>query len=257
MIGPKTVLVSVMLVNNELGSVQPLREIVKILNKLSILRKQSGNKLPLYLHSYAAQAPCFLDLHVSRLGVDLLSLNGGKIYGAKQSGVLYARSGVNLQPLVLGGGQENGRRSGTENVAAIVGLARALELAQTARHEETSRLNDLRNLFTVGLANLSPKIVINGPAKQRTPHIVHATFPGWDNERLMMQLDEAGMQVAVGSACSASSQEPSHVLKAIGLSDKLARSSLRFSLGRQTTKAQLQKSLQILESILQPTDSQL
>ncbi|HXY17999.1 MAG TPA: aminotransferase class V-fold PLP-dependent enzyme, partial [Candidatus Nitrosopolaris sp.] len=126
MITPKTVLVSVMLVNNELGTVQPVKEVAKILNKSSILRKGG---LPLYLHSDAAQAASLFDLHVSRLGVDMLSFNGGKIYGPKQSGALYVRAGIELQPLILGGGQERNLRSGTENLAAAAGLAKALELA--------------------------------------------------------------------------------------------------------------------------------
>src|SRR5579862_3657095 len=126
LITPKTVLVSVMLVNNELGTVQPISEIAKILNKSSILRK---NGWPLYLHTDGAQAGNYLDLHVSRLGVDLMSINSGKIYGPKQSGVLYVKAGTRLRPLIVGGGQEFGLRSGTENVAAAIGLAKALKIA--------------------------------------------------------------------------------------------------------------------------------
>ena len=247
MITPKTVLVSVMLVNNELGTVQPVKEVAKILNKSSILRK-SG--LPLYLHSDAAQAANLFDLHVSRLGVDMLSLNGGKIYGPKQSGALYVRAGVELQPLILGGGQERNLRSGTENLAAAAGLAKALELAQNQRHQEVRRLVQLRDFFSRGISKLAPDTTINDSARNQSPHILHVTFPGRDNERLMMQLDEAGVQVAVGSACSASSQQPSHVLKAIGLSDAEARASLRFSFGRLTSKKQLAATLETLAAVL-------
>jgi cysteine desulfurase len=239
MISDKTVLVSVMLVNNELGGVQPVKEIAKILNKLSILRKQSGNKLPLYLHTDAAQAANYFDLHVSRLGVDLMSLNGGKIYGPKQTGVLFVRTGVNLLPLVLGGGQERNMRSGTENVAGFIGLAKALQIAQNQRQQEAKRLVELRASFVEQLTGQVPQGTINGSAKHQSPHIMHVTFPGHDNERLMMQLDELGVQVAVGSACSASSNQPSYVLKAIGLPDDLARASLRFSFGRGTSAADL------------------
>jgi len=239
MVGDKTVLLSIMLVNNELGTVQPLREVAKILNKLSILRKSKGNDLPLYLHTDAAQAPLYLDLHVSRLGVDLMTVNGGKIYGPKQSGALFIKAGINLEPLILGGGQEFGIRSGTENVAADAGLAKALELAQAGRKAESERLEKLRVGFVADLAEAVPSAKVNGSPKHHTPHILSVTFPGIDNERLMMQLDEAGVMAAVGSACSASSAEPSHVLSAIGLTKEDARSTLRFSFGRETTPADL------------------
>lgn len=247
MISDKTVLVSVGLVNNEIGTVQPLSEISKLLNKLSNLRRPKG--LPLYLHSDAAQAPNYLDLHVSRLGVDLLSLNGGKIYGPKQSGALYIKAGTQLQPLILGGGQESGLRSGTENVAGAIGLATALQLSAKARETESKRVSDLRLLFINGLENI-PKTIVNGSPKHYAPHIVSVTFGGVDNERLMMKLDEHGVQVATGSACSASSDQPSHVLSAIGLSDGAARSTLRFSFGRQTTKTNIQQTLNILFKLL-------
>jgi len=247
LVSDKTVLVSVMYVNNELGSLQPLNEISQILNKLSKSRKSRGNDRPLYLHADAAQAPNYLDLHVARLGVDFLSLNGGKIYGPKQSGILYIKSGSQLQPQILGGGQEWSYRSGTENIASAVGLAAALELAQSKRPDETPRLKALRDLFVAGLATKLPAATINGSAKHTVPHILSVTFAGVDNERLMMQLDEAGVMCAVGSACSASSQEPSHVLKAIGLSDAQARSTLRFSFGRGTTSADIQATLALLE----------
>jgi cysteine desulfurase len=239
MISDRTVLVSVMLVNNELGSVQPVSEVSQILNKLSILRKESGNKLPLYLHTDAAQAANYFDLHVSRLAVDLMSINGGKVYGPKQTGALFVRTNINLKPLVLGGGQERNMRSGTENVAGFIGLAKALNAAQNQRHQEVKRLNELRKTFIKRLFEQVPSAVINGSSKHQSPHIVHVTFPGQDNERLMMQLDELGVQVAVGSACSASNNQSSHVLKAIGLSDALANASLRFSFGRDTAEADL------------------
>lgn len=246
MINNKTVLVSVMLVNNELGTIQPLRKIAKILNKLSISRKAAGNDRPLYLHSDAAQAPCYLDLHVSRLGVDMLTINGGKIYGPKQSGALFVKAGIELQPLILGGGQERNLRSGTENVTGIVGFAKALELAQQKRTAESQRINTLRDFFAQELQNKMPQAVINGSTKHYAPHILSVTFPGVDNERLMMQLDEAGVQVAVGSACSASSDEPSHVLTAIGLSDQQARSTLRYSFGDNTRLGDIKRAVDLL-----------
>ena len=243
MVNDQTVLVSVGLVNNEIGTIQPLGEISQILNKLSKSRQTRGVKNPLYLHTDAAQAGNWLDLHVSRLGVDLLSLNGGKLYGPKQSGVLYVRAGVKLEPLVLGGGQEFGLRSGTENVPSAIGLATALCIAQKERRVQSEKITALREGFESELSRRLPNTVINGQARHRAPHILSVTFPGVDNERLMMQLDEAGIQVAVGSACSASSDEPSHVLGAIGLSEAAARSTLRFSFGRSTTSMDIAKTI--------------
>jgi cysteine desulfurase len=250
MINDKTVLVSVGYVNNELGTIQPLGEIARLLAKVRAERLAAGNKTPLLLHSDAAQAGNFLDLHTARLGVDLMSVNGGKIYGPKQSGALYVKAGIKLQPLIVGGGQEFGLRAGTENVPAAVGLAEALDLAQAKRAEETKRLSTLRQKFENELLKHLSNVRINGPAGRQAPHIVSATFPGFDNERLMMQLDEAGIICALGSACSAGSGEPSHVLSAIGLSDADARSTLRFSLGRQTGEADIDKTLKTLKKIL-------
>lgn len=243
LITPKTTLVSVMLLNNELGTLQPISQISKILNKLSILRKDGR---PLYLHTDAAQAGNFLDLHVDRLGVDLMSINGGKIYGPKQSGALYIKAGSKLRPLIVGGGQELGLRSGTENVASAIGLAKALEIAQQKKAMEFERVLQLRQLFEDGLQDEVPEAIINGAKQHRAPHLLSVTFPKADNERLMMELDERGIQCAVGSACSASYEETSHVLLAIGLTDRQARSTLRFSLGRYTTKTDVQKTVKIL-----------
>lgn len=246
LVTPKTVLVSVMLVNNELGTIQPIKQIAQLLNRLSILRKSS---LPLYLHTDAAQAGNYLPLSVSRLGVDLMSLNGGKIYGPKQSGALYVKAGTKLRPLIVGGGQEFGLRSGTENVAGAIGLAKSLELAQQKRANEVQRVLELRYFFEEGLSKQIPGAIINGAKDHRAPHILNVSFPGQDNERLMMELDERGVQCAVGSACSASREETSSVLLAIGLSDELARATLRFSLGRATTKSDVQNSLKILAQL--------
>src|SRR3569833_178493 len=248
LINDQTVLISVGLVNNELGVVQPLREISTWINQVRKARLSAGNKLPLYLHTDAAQAGNCLDLHVSRLGVDLLSLNGGKIYGPKHSGALYVKAGLSLEPIIYGGGQEGGLRSGTENVANYVGLAAALSKAQRLRASETKRINELRLAFEAGLENYGA--IINGPKKYRAPHISNVTFSGADNERLMMQLDEAGFEVATGSACSVSSEQPSHVLAAIGLPEAQIRSSLRFSFGRQTTIADINMLLKTLVKFL-------
>lgn len=236
MISDKTVLISIGLVNNELGTLQPLKEISVAVAAVREHRKKSGNELPIYLHTDAAQAGCYFGLNSSRLGVDMTSINGGKIYGPKQSGALFVRSNVKISPIIGGGGQEWGMRAGTENVPGIIGLSAALEAAQARRSPEARRVTELRKFFIDELSTATTKLRINGPDKRLAPHIVSVTVPGTDNERLMMELDELGVQCATGSACSASSREPSHVLTAIGLDAGLARSTLRFSFGRYTTK---------------------
>lgn len=248
MIELDTVLVSVGLVNNEIGAIQQLSDISRILNKSSNSRTNKG--LPIYFHTDAAQAPNYLQLQVSRLGVDLMSLNGGKIYGPKQSGALYVRSSTKIKPLILGGGQESNLRSGTENVAAYIGLSEALKQAQNKRKKETERVRSLRERFIKDLEANLPKARINGPKKNVSPHIISVTFPDADNERLMMELDEGGVQVATGSACSASNQEPSSVLSALGMSIADIHSTLRFSFGRQTNSEDIDKTVELLKKIV-------
>lgn len=249
MITDKTVLISVMYANNETGTIQPIRQISLFIKEILNNRQKTGNKLPLYLHSDASQAANYLDLHTSRLGVDLMTVNGGKIYGPKQTGILFVKAGIRLYPQVFGGGQERGLRSGTENVPGIIGFTKALEVAQAERELESKRLQALRENFEDQIQKLAPELLING-GKGRLPNNIHVTIPGTDNERLMMQLDEAGVVCAVGSACSASHDEPSHVLKAMGVSDVDAQSSLRFTLGRQTTQKDLQTVVLTLQKIL-------
>lgn len=246
LIDSNTVLASVMYANNEIGTVQPLKQVAQLLAKK---RAERSNGLPLLLHTDACQAANYLDLHVSRLGVDLLTLNAGKLYGPKQVGALYVRTGVSLAPQTLGGGQERALRSGTENVPGIVGFAKALDVAQGMRTTEVARLQHLQNQFIQLLQTSVPGVSVNGSRKQRLPNNVHITIPGCDNERVMMQLDEQGIMVAQGSACSASSQDPSHVLTAIGMSDAAARSSLRMTMGRSTREDQLRQVVAVLASI--------
>ncbi len=249
-VNDQTVLVSIMYANNEVGTIQPIRRVSLLIEKIRDERRKKGNRLPLYLHTDACQAANYLDLHVSRLGVDLMTLNGGKVYGPKQSGILYVSSNVRLQPLVRGGGQERNLRSGTENVAACIGFAKALELAQAKRHEETRRLGDLQ-VFTFKLIREKlPGVVINGSEKHRLPNNIHLTLPGQDNERLLMELDERGILAAAGSACSASDEEPSHVLRAMGISDTDAQASLRITTGRETTEADMRTLIDTLTSLI-------
>lgn len=250
LIDDKTALISVMYANNEIGAVQPLREISQLVKSKLQDRRSRGVKTPLYFHTDAAQAPNYLPLLVNNLGVDLMSLNGGKIYGPKQSGILFVRTGVRLSPQILGGGQERGLRSGTENAAAVAGFAAALRHAAELRTDETARIQELSAEFMSRLLAEHPEAAINGSLEHRLPNNVHVTFPGVDNERLIMELDERGIMAAAGSACSASSDEPSHVLKAVGLTDQAARASLRFTFGRQTGAESIEALLKALRDLL-------
>ncbi len=269
-IDENTVLVSVMYANNEVGTIQPIRDIATIIEqkraarakkrimeyglsntdeKTPQIQNPKSKIFPLYLHTDACQAANSLDLHASRLGVDMLTLNGGKIYGPKQSGALYVSSKVNLQPIIRGGGQERNLRSGTENVTASIGFATALKVAQEFRHDEVARLQTLQTDFIKQLEQAIPNIVVNGSLKKRLPNNVHITIPGQDNERVLVLLDEAGVLAAAGSACSASDDEPSHVLRAMGISDADARASLRFTMGRQTEAEDLERVIKTLVDI--------
>lgn len=250
MISDDVVLISIMLISNEVGSIQPIKEVAGLISRINKTRLENGNELPLYLHVDATQAPCYLDINVSRLGVDLMTLNGGKIYGPKQSGILFARTGVVLKPQILGGKQQRNLRSGTESPASVVGFAAALNMAAEIRKEERTRLENLRIEFINGVLKINPKIIINGHPKKHAPHIISMTFPGVDNERLLFQLEERGILAAAGSACSASSDEPSHVLSAMGCSAETARSSLRFSFGRQTSGQDTRYAVEALDSLL-------
>jgi len=245
-----TVLVSIMYANNEVGTVQPLNHIGLLIEEIRQDRRKRGVELPIYLHSDAAQAANYLDLHAARLRVDFMTINGGKIYGPKQSGALYANSHVRLLPQILGGGQERGLRSGTENVAGSIGLAQALDLVQNRRHQEVARLHKLQQLCIAELEKHIPSVVINGSRDKRLPNNIHVTIPGQDNERLLMSLDESGILCAAGSACSASNEEPSHVLRAMGINEKDAQASLRFTMGAQTTESDIRQTIDALAKIV-------
>lgn len=250
LIDDQTVLVSIMYANNEVGSVQPVHQIALIIDDVRKERRKTGNLRPLYVHTDAAQAAAYFDLHTSRLGVDFMTLNGGKIYGPKQSGILFANHSTSLKPQIQGGGQERGYRAGTENIAGCIGLATALELVQKRREQEVIRLKELQELFLGLIAERIPSVVVNGSRKRRLPNNVHLTIPGQDNERLLIQLEEVGILAAAGSACSASNEEPSHVLRAMGLSDADAQSSLRFSMGRATDESAVRQAVEALAAIV-------
>ncbi len=238
-ITPDTWLVSVGIANSEIGSIQPIARIAEIVESERENRRLTGNDTPIYLHSDASQGAGQLDLHVSRLGVDMLTLNAAKIYGPKQVGILYKSRIVDLIPQIVGGGQELGLRSGTENVAGTVGMAAALKKADAKRRGEVSRLANLRNSLEKSLAAEFPDAVFSGHPKNRLASHLHISFPGIDAERLVFALEARGVYVATGSACAANKGTRSHVLVNIGLDERTCDGSLRITLGRDTNEDQI------------------
>lgn len=226
-----TVVVSVALADSEFGTIQPIADIARMLAGVREQRRLDGNTTPLYLHSDGSQAAGALDLSVSRLGVDLLTLNAAKCYGPKQVGLLWKNSFVSLQPIFGGGGQEMGLRSGTENVAGAVGFAYALEEAQKGRHESRLRLESLRTILIEALQQVEG-IVIDGNMKKHLPGFLHVHVPGLDAERVVFHLDTEGVYVATGAACSANYNTRSPSLEAVGMKPEEADGSLRITLGR-------------------------
>lgn len=231
-----TIFVSVMLVNNEIGTLQPVKKIAKICRERNIL-----------FHTDACQAPGYTDLNVEHLGVDLLSLNGSKIYGPKGIGLLYVREGVKITPLIHGGGQEFRMRGGTENPALIVGFAKALELVMKNGKKEAAREATLRDELLDALLKI-PGITLNGSREARVVNNINIHTPGISGETLVMRLDMQGLAASSGSACSSGKTEPSHVLMAMGQSHKKASESLRLTLGRFTTKDEIKFVKRILSA---------
>lgn len=227
-----TVLVSVALANGELGTIQPLRQIAELLHEIRLKRRSSGNTRPLVFHTDASQGVGQIDVNAARLGVDAMTLNAGKIYGPKQVGLLWANRGVPLTPQIMGGGQERGLRSGTENVAGVVGFATAIALANQHRDGESRRLAELRDTVERLICERIPDAVVSGDVKRRLPGFLHISFPGVDAERVLFMLETQSVFVATGSACAANKGTRSHVLNAIGLSPAVADGSLRLSFGK-------------------------
>ncbi len=228
---PDTQLVSIALANNELGTIQPLRDIAEVVHAEREARLARGDHTPLYLHTDASQGVGQLDVNVARLGVDMLTLNAAKVYGPKQVGLLWAAPYVKLTASIVGGGQERGLRSGTENVAGTIGFARAMELASEHRKFESDRLMKLRQIMQTKLEVAFPEAVVSGHPRHRLAGHLHISFPGLDAERVLFALETRGVLVATGSACAANKGTRSHVLTAIGLAPEVADGSLRITLG--------------------------
>ena len=248
MISKEAVLISVMFANNEIGTIQNLSEVGKIILKY---RKENNTGFP-YIHSDACQAAEYLRLNVEKTHVDLMTFNGGKIYGPKGVGALYVRRGVKIMPIILGGGQEGDLRSGTENVPGIVGFAKALDVAQKKCEKETERIVKLSGYFFDKIIKISPNAVLNGPqlGNDRLANNLNVSFPGVEAEKLVIYLDSSGVQCSTASACTARTNEPSHVLEAIGKSNELNSSAVRFSLGRETTKKDLDSAALVLKTAI-------
>jgi len=244
---PETILVSVMYANNEIGTIEPVSEIGNLLQKY---RQETGKTFPVF-HTDACQATGYLDLPVEKLHVDFLTLNGSKMYGPKGTGILYRRRGIKLQPLWFGGSQERNIRPGTENVPGIVGFAKALEIAESLRTKESERLCPLRDFLIEQILSSIPKSRLNGHPTTRLPNNINISFSGVEGEAMLLYLDHEGIAVSTGSACTSQSLDPSHVLLAIGCSHEEAHSSLRFTLGRSTTKGDLEKVLHVLPKVIQ------
>jgi cysteine desulfurase len=236
-IRPETCLISVMYANNEVGSIQPIPEIAAIAR---------AHQIP--LHSDAVQAAGQLPLRVDDLGVDLLTLSAHKFYGPKGIGILYVRRGTPISFQQLGGGQEDGRRGGTENVAFAVGLAVALERAEGRRPDYAPRFAALRDRLWDGIRAEFPGAAINGPTNpgQRLPNNLSVVIPGVQGETMLLGLDMEGVAASAGSACTTGNTEPSHVLQAMALDEATCRSTLRFTVGRDNTEEEIDDVLQVL-----------
>ena len=241
-----TELISVGLANNEIGTVQKLRDIAELIKLVRQNRRESGNKTPLYLHTDASQGVGQIDINVARLGVDALTMNAGKIYGPKQVGLLWVSREVKLAPFIHGGGQERGVRSGTENVAGVIGFAKALQLANEHRRSEVVRLTALRDSLEAALVTAFPEAVISGNPKHRLSGHLHLSFPGIDAERIVFALESQGVYVATGSACAANKGTRSHVLTHIGLAPEVADGSIRMTLGRLSDEKNIKAAAAIM-----------
>lgn len=236
----KTILVSIMFANNEIGTLQPIKEIGQICKERGV-----------YFHTDAVQAVGNVPIDVKNMNIDMLSLAGHKIYGPKGIGVLYIRKGIRIHNLIHGGGQERGRRAGTENIAGIIGISKAIELATENLPEHMAKLTKLRDKLIDGLLKI-PYSRLNGPrGDKRLPGNVNICFKYIEGESILLSLDFEGVAASSGSACTSGSLDPSHVLLAIGLPHEIAHGSLRLTMGDYTTEEDVDYVLEVLPPIIQ------
>ena len=236
----KTILISIMHANNEIGTIQPIAEIGRIARERGV-----------YFHTDAVQTFSHLPIHVDELQVDLLSASGHKLYGPKGVGILYVRKGTRILPVLRGGDQEKGRRASTHNVPGIVGLGKAVSLAKTEMGQEMEHLATLRDALIQGICGNIKHSRLNGHPVKRLPNNVNVSIAYVEGESMLLNLDMEGIACSTGSACSSASLEPSHVLAAIGLPHELAHGSLRFSLGKPTSEDDINRVLEVLPGIVE------
>lgn len=242
-----TLLVSVMYANNEIGTIQPISDIGNVVQKF----REEKNLPHVKFHTDACQASGYLDVNVEKLHVDMLTLNGSKMYGPKGVGLLYVKRGIKLQPLQFGGAQERGLRAGTENVPAIIGFSQALARAQASRVFETQRLEVLRDKLIEGIQARISKVRVNGSREKRLPNNVNISFMDIEGEALLLYLDAAGIFASTGSACTSASLDPSHVILSLGLPYEVAHGSIRFSLGHATTEEDIDYVIETLPPLVE------
>lgn len=233
-----TILISIMYVNNELGSIQPIPEIAQIAKKHHI-----------YFHTDACQAS-YLNLNIHSLNIDALTLNSSKIYGPKGAGLLYLKKDTPIHPIIHGGGQEFNLRSGTENLPAIIGFTKALELIAQEKERELLRLINLQNKFLKELKTKIPEVRINGPQYQKVPNIINLSFPNLEGEQIMRYLNQHNIYVSSGSACTSKEITTSHVLQAIGLPENITKGTIRISFGKYTSEEEINKLIDVLPNII-------
>ena len=237
--GNEVILISIMYANNEIGTIQPIKEIAQIAHKHKTI-----------FHTDACQATEYLTIDTKELGIDLMTLNGSKVYAFKGTGALYKKKGIELEPLIHGGGHEFKMRAGTENVAGIVALAKAIELAEKEKKSELKRITQLRDYFIKKVEKEIPKSYLNGSKTKRLANNVNISFEGVEGESILLRLNEKGIRVSTGSACTSQSLDPSHVLLAIGKDHALAHGSIRFTLGKDSTKKQIDYTIKELKKTI-------
>ena len=239
MIQPETVLVSIMTANNEIGTIEPVAHIGEICHERNVL-----------FHTDAVQAVGMLNVRADELKADMISISAHKFHGPKGIGALFIRKGTRLDPIIHGGSQERGLRAGTENVPGIVGMGKAIDIAESERKINSERIRMLRDMLIRMILQRIPKTILNGHPNKRLPNNCSFSFEGIESEALLLRLDLAGISASGGSACTTGSMEISHVLQSIGLNQEMSKGSIRLTLGRETTREEIERTAKVLSEIV-------